>query len=88
MKKEKECPKCGSSKIIHISRAVNSSKYDPQMIRGLAHKGTALAGAVLGLEPGALEAYTCRGCGYMELYVREPGSLQTDGETIREVDRW
>lgn len=88
MKQKKECPKCGSKKLVHITRAVNSSKYDPQMIRGLAHNGTALAGAVLGLEPGALEAYTCRGCGYMEIYVREPDALKPDGETILEVDRW
>jgi hypothetical protein len=71
-----------------IARAVNSSRYDPPSINRLALRGTALAGAVLGLEPGALEAMFCRKCGYLELYVREPDSVEPDGETILGDDGW
>jgi hypothetical protein len=43
---------------------------------------------VLGLEPGAMEAYICRKCGFFELYVREPESIVPDGETIVEENGW
>ncbi len=88
MKKTGKCPKCSSGDLVQIVRAVNSSRYSPQSINRLALKGTALAGAVLGLEPGALEAFFCRKCGYLELYVREPESVVPDGETVRENDGW
>lgn len=88
MKSSRECPKCGSRDLLKVARAVNSSKYNPASISSLAIGGTALAGAVLGLEPGALEARICRKCGFFELYVRDPGSIVTDGETVVEIDGW
>jgi predicted nucleic-acid-binding Zn-ribbon protein len=85
MKRSHVCPKCGGQSLLHVQRAMNSHQYNAASVIRLALRGTAIAGAVLGLEPGALDALVCRACGYMELYVREPETITADGETIREV---
>lgn len=34
---------------------------------------------------GFVEAYVCRQCGFVELYVKDPESIPTDGEIVREL---
>jgi predicted nucleic-acid-binding Zn-ribbon protein len=85
MKQSRRCPKCGGEHLLHVLRALNSQKYNATSVIGLAMRGTALAGAVLGLEPGALEAMVCKGCGFLELYVREPDAIVADGQTVVEL---
>ena len=35
---------------------------------------------------GLVEAFICRSCGLTELYTIDPGSIEIDGELVREVD--
>jgi len=59
--KYRRAPRCGDRKLMTITGAVNSSSYDPQSIYLLSLGGTALAGAVLGLEPGAPGGFLLQG---------------------------
>jgi len=34
---------------------------------------------------GLVEAFVCRGCGYTELYTRDPAEIPVDGVIVREV---
>jgi hypothetical protein len=63
---------------------MSSTRTGPE---GLAdYWGKQLAGAVLGLKMGALEALVCHRCGYLELYVRQPEALEVDGRVLRELE--
>ena len=37
-------------------------------------------------EYGHIEAYVCRTCGFMELYVREPKSVPIDGKSVPGIE--
>lgn len=37
------------------------------------------------LTAGLVEAYVCRGCGYTELYTKDPSKIPIDGEYVREL---
>jgi len=63
---------------------MSSGKYDPPSLASLA-QAHSLAGTVLGLPIGAIEAAVCRNCGYMELYVKDPNTIPVDGVSVREI---
>lgn len=84
MKQSKQCPKCKGT-VLHVQHAMNSTKYKPDQIGRLAQSGSISAGTVLGLPSDEVEAVVCKLCGYLELYVRDPGLIEADGEAIREL---
>ena len=84
MKQTMRCPKCQHNRLLHIPSAMTSGKYAPEALGSLAERHS-LAGTVLGLPIGSIEAAICRNCGYMELYAKDPGSIPIDGQYVREV---
>ena len=74
MRTSGKCIKCGSLAIGHLNR-----RFDDRGERG----GT-LSTAVLGIDgttrqgAGPLEAFVCTECGYLETYVKDPGTVPFD----------
>lgn len=77
-----QCPKCGCGVVL--------------LVRSVASVGDNVAQARLALlfnrylgrtAAGDLAAYCCRGCGYVEHYVRDPATIPVDGENVVELVR-
>lgn len=80
MKKSKKCIKCNSTELVKIKGVSSDKSSKEQMIMNLGITDK-LAGLTLGLPKGAIEMISCRQCGYSELYIRDPSSIEVD-ETI------
>lgn len=91
MKRTHTCPKCGHGHILYIAqiadRVGDSGHHSKPM--SLAHFESAVR--VLGLtatqsgNAGELEAGVCRGCGFVEFYVKDPAQIPIDGVYVREI---
>jgi hypothetical protein len=83
MKRARRCPKCAGEKILHIAEVHNSSSSSSKTIADASWGNSKVAGTVMGLPPGALEAWFCGACGFVEYYVRDPGAVVVDGHAVR-----
>lgn len=84
MKNTNRCPKCGHNHLLYVALAKNKEGMDPYTTASYWAK-EAHSGTVLGFPADALEAAVCRRCGKIELYVRDPNSLQVDGVAFKEI---
>jgi predicted nucleic-acid-binding Zn-ribbon protein len=75
MKRRAQCPKCGGTRIGHLSSLPDTVGAEVEVWPRYA--ATMLADG----EPtpvGRIEAYLCAGCGYLEEYVADVDELQFD----------
>jgi len=74
MKTQGTCPRCGSGRIIRQVQIVDRSDSGNQPLS--VRRGTRTWAGWLKLPRSfPLDAWVCGGCGYTELYVREPAEL-------------
>src|SRR5262245_29670245 len=88
MQKTHTCPKCQSIAILFLSRVdLQVDKYGLVEAWRIARVPQNMEGFPLpGGEPvtaGIVQAYICRGCGYTELYTRDPDAIPVDGVVVR-----
>ncbi len=87
MRTSRVCPKCQHTTILLIASVPETQDYNalrPMHIATIA-AGKTFMGDVKKGTAGAVSAAVCRGCGYAELHVDDPGSIPVDGELVREV---
>jgi len=78
MKTSLTCPKCSTTRLLHVTEVADSDgEYEVATFKVARVKGRGRAGEI--------EAYVCRQCGYTEFYTRDPGTIQVDGRIVREV---
>lgn len=70
MRKSQRCPKCDHGEVLHVPR-VQDSDHDDQ---GLGVR----MGLITRETIGALQAYVCLGCGFVEWYVERPDRIDVD----------
>lgn len=81
------CPKCQHNRILLVAAV---PEYTDSNIMRAASIATVVVGKTfmgddkLGAA-GPLSAAVCRACGYVELYVDDPGAIPVDGTRVREV---
>jgi len=74
MKTQGTCPRCGSGRIIRQVQIIDRSDSGNQPLS--VRRGTRTWAGWLRLPRSfPLDAWVCGGCGYTELYVREPAEL-------------
>ena len=74
MKTQGTCPRCGSGRIIRQVQIVDRSDSGNQPLS--VRRGTRIWAGWLKLPRSfPLDAWVCGGCGYTELYVREPAEF-------------
>jgi len=86
MLKRHVCPKCSHNKILmirHVADAGDGFAVRPMQI-AIAFAGQGFfsdrtEGA------GSLSAVVCKGCGYTELYTRDPEAIPIDGTYVTEI---
>lgn len=64
MKKSGTCPKCGSGSVTHADRVYSGGGFGGKEYIGLEPK------AIGGMK-NRFEAFTCKECGYSELYLKK-----------------
>lgn len=89
------CPKCGCRQILYVKAVADGSSAVAHRSGAEAPAAARLAlrieqqKALIGsysaaVSEGHLEAYVCRGCGYVEQHVADAAALTVDGDYIRE----
>jgi|RhiMetdeSRZDD1v2_1073273.scaffolds.fasta_scaffold2830228_1 hypothetical protein len=81
MRGQGRCRACGGSAILHAMTVLDRTQYGTPAPMAVALKGTWVPKPV-----GTFEIYLCVGCGFTEWYVRDPDSLDVDGEKIKTLD--
>jgi predicted nucleic-acid-binding Zn-ribbon protein len=88
MRKRKVCPKCNHDKVLLIAQVPDSADYNQiqplHIATVVTGKKTFMGDDKIGAA-GTISAAVCRSCGFAELYVNEPASLQVDGRYVREA---
>lgn len=77
------CPKCGGTEIVHLEAVhdrVDGSSYSfvsrsLTVVEKVVGSFLGISSVVGGAAFGPLEAYTCRACGFVEEYVKEPRTV-------------
>jgi hypothetical protein len=77
----RRCPACGGGAFLHVPHATQVSEIGVVPL-GIHHV-TRWTGSVA---HGAMESFTCRHCGLVELHVVAPGEVTVDGKHILAVD--
>ena len=90
MRKTGICPKCSHNRLIHVGSVADtgSTQYHSHiedmhlavLVTGIGFFGDEKRESV-----GKLSAIMCRRCGFTELYVLDPESVQPDGKYITEL---
>lgn len=70
MKQTKRCPKCGDTNLFHSDCVMDRGEGNEALRFAIGRSGPIDA-----REMGVFEVYVCRGCGYSEFYVSDPGEL-------------
>jgi predicted nucleic-acid-binding Zn-ribbon protein len=89
MRKTGICPKCTHNQLVHIGGVADTgdSAFEIRAMHlAIVSTGTSLFGGEERRRAGRLSAVMCRGCGYTELYVLDPESVQPDGKYITELN--
>ncbi len=73
MMKAGHCPKCSGGRIGHLASLPDTVGSETEVAR--RHLGIAITD---GAPIGALEAYVCASCGYLELSVADPDKVCFD----------
>jgi len=85
MRKTKKCPKCDCTKILDIAKVADhgdGGTAPTQARLTLRHEGYSFVGNEKIRSVGHLGAVTCSECGYTELYVSDPKTIEPDGKFI------
>ena len=82
MRGQGRCRACGGDTILHAMTVLDRTHYGTPAPMAVALKGTWVPKPV-----GQFEIYLCVGCGFTEWYVKDPGSLEVDGEKIVPVEK-
>jgi hypothetical protein len=74
------CPGCGGRKLLHVTKVLDRADSGSKTL-AIARKGTFRERSI-----GEFQVYICQGCGLVEWYVPDLSGIETDGETVRELD--
>lgn len=91
MRRRYVCPKCDHRTILlirSVRQVVGSQFRAAAALRDLFIASVALhpvGDAPPLAQAGALAAAVCKGCGFVEWYVADPGSIPVDGDLVKEV---
>jgi hypothetical protein len=77
----RRCPACGGGAFLHVPRATQVS-HTRIVPLGITHEWK-WTGAIA---HGALESFTCRRCGLVELHVTDFSDVQVDGQSVIALD--
>ena len=72
MKRSGECPKCACTELTHVEEVLDRGMLDTEHSMTLGTKKSVLKGR----HGGELEAFACKSCGYVELYVKKVADLE------------
>jgi hypothetical protein len=77
MRGQSRCRACGGRSILHAMTVLDRTHYGTPAPMAVALKGTWVPKPV-----GEFEIYLCVACGFTEWYVKDPDSIEVDGEKI------
>lgn len=89
MRKTGICPKCTHNELVHVGAVADTGEYPSEirdMYLAVVYMGDGFFGGEKRERAGKLSAIVCRRCGFTELYVVDPQSLQIDGKYITKIN--
>jgi hypothetical protein len=81
MRARTKCPSCGVTRIAHARHVLDRGDGDARKVMALNQPSWWSDKLV-----GELEAYACTGCGLVEWYVKDPGTLREVKNQITILD--
>ena len=88
MRKSGVCPKCSGNQLLHVGAVADTGESDEivrPMYLAMLFTGTGFFGDDKLARAGQLTAVVCKGCGYVELYVRDPQNIRPDGKYVTDI---
>lgn len=88
MRKTGICTKCSHNQLLHVSAIADTGEFASEiraMRLAVVLTGYGMFGGEKTERAGELSAVVCKRCGYTELYVRDPESIQPDGKYVTEL---
>ena len=88
MRKTGICPKCSGNQLLHVGAVADTGEFDTvmrPMYLAMLFTGHGFFGDEKTKRAGKLTAVVCKGCGYTELYVVDPETIEPDGKYVTDM---